>query len=152
MRDSKPRRDYGSGRDYDERRYDIDDEYEDDENYDRRRGRRDGHYPEYLSDKELMKWSKKLLNRIDEKYKNMFEYDSIERKAKELGIRFDDEMTYDEFYTTTLMVFNDYQKALGTSNPDLFLRIAKFWLCDDDADLTGGAKLAAYYYHIVKGK
>lgn len=142
-------REYKSRRDYDERmdrRYDeFDREYERDRRY-------DGHYPEFLSDKELMKWSKKLLNDIDEKYKNMFEYESVERKSKELGIRFDDEMTYDEFYTTALMLFTDFYKALGTTNPDLYIRIAKAWLCDDDAELTGGAKLAAYYHHIVKGK
>lgn len=104
---------------------------------------------EYLDDKELMDWSKKLLKEVPEEYKNYFTVDNIEKKAKEMGIEFKD-FTFSEFYTTALMMVTDYSKTLGMSNIDIYLRLAKDWLCDEDVEKQYGEKLAKYYDEIVK--
>lgn len=130
--------------DYDYRRRD----------YARRGGRRDyGHYEDYsdedyLDDRELMEWSKDLLKEVDPSYKDFFTIENIEKKAKEMGIEFD-KFTFEEFYVTVLMVFTDYFKTLGAGNMDTYLRLAKDWLCDEDAELQYGEKLAVYYNEIV---
>ena len=115
------------------------------------RSRRDYGEPDYLSDDELMEWSKKLYEEIDPNHKQYFTRDNIERKYKELGIELRD-FTFDELYTTALMLATDYGKTLtrfGINSPDMFLYFAKDFLEDDDADLVGGEKLAAYYDNIV---
>lgn len=103
---------------------------------------------EVLDDRELMDWSKKLLKEIDHNYKDFFTVDNIEKRAKEMGIDFKD-FTFSEFYTTVLMVFTDYNKTLGAGNMDTYLRLAKDWLCDEDAEVQYGEKLAKYYDEIV---
>lgn len=103
---------------------------------------------EVLDDRELMDWSKKLLKEVDHNYKDFFTVDNIEKRAKEMGIDFKD-FTFSEFYTTVLMVFTDYNKTLGAGNMDTYLRLAKDWLCDEDAEVQYGEKLAKYYDEIV---
>ena len=120
------RRDYGDYRDYN-----------------------DYHSQKRLGRQEVEKWSQKLMQKIDEKDKEMFRKEKIVKKAEELGIKFD-EFNPDELYTAVLMVYTDYCKTMGNANPDLYVRIAKDWLMDDDAAYQGGEKLSAYYHHIIR--
>lgn len=137
--------DYGYGRDYNR-------------DYARRRSSTTGRYmrdrafeeENYLSDDELMEWSKELLEDVEEKDKMYFTKENIERKAKEMGIKFD-KFSFGEFYTTALMMYTDYGKTLGSANMDIYLRLAKDWLCDEDAEMQYGEKLSAYYDNIVEG-
>jgi hypothetical protein len=163
--DSRRGRDYADERrDYDMRRdYDYDMRREDYDmrrgsDYDMRRGDMrafdvrgyyDGHNKKYLDDKMLEKWSKRLMKEVEEKDKQFLKMENIVKRAENMGIKFE-EFTPDEFYVTLLMLFTDFSKALGTVNPDIFIKLAKYWLCDEDAGLQYGEKLAAYYYHIVE--
>lgn len=131
---------------FDMRSYDYDDddyEEEDFEMYDYAGGN-------YLTDKELMHWSKKLLQEVDEPKKDFFTIDNIEKKAKDMSIKFED-FTFSEFYVVVLMMYTDYHKTLGTSNMDIYLALAKDWLCDEDVGMKYSEKLTAYYDKIVKG-
>lgn len=134
-------RDRARGRDYN-RGYDRARNY--DRNYDY------GYDYGMLDDRQLMKWSKRLLEEVDDKDKQMFSLENIEKKAKEMGIKFD-KFSMEEFYTTVLMVYTDYSKTLGMANIDLYLKLAKDWLCDEDAELQYGEKLSAYHDYIVEG-
>lgn len=154
--DSRRGRDYADERrDYDMRGMDRD--YMD-RDYDMRRGDMrafdvrgsyDGHNKKYLEDREIERWSKRLMKEVEEKDKQFLKMENIIKRAENMGIKFE-EFTPDEFYVTLLMLFTDFSKALGTVNPDIFIKLAKYWLCDEDAGLQYGEKLAAYYYHIVE--
>lgn len=145
--------------DYDMRRGDRRDrDYDRDYDYDMRRGDSryfdvrgsyDGHNKKYLEDRELEKWSKRLMKEVEEKDKQFLKMENIVKRAENMGVKFE-EFTPDEFYVTLLMLFTDFSKALGTVNPDIFIKLAKYWLCDEDSGLQYGEKLAAYYYHIVE--
>ena len=110
---------------------------------------RDYHSQKNLRREDLEMWSQKLLRKVDEKEKDLFRKEKILKKAEEMGIRFE-EFNPEEFYTTVLMVYTDYCKTMGNANPDLYVRIAKDWLMDDDSAYRGGEKLSAYYHHIIK--
>ena len=156
--DSRRGRDYADERrDYDMRRGDYDMRGMD-RDYDMRRGDMrafdvrgyyDGHNKRYLDSRMLEKWSKRLMKEVEEKDKQFLKMENIMKRAESMGIKFE-EFTPDEFYVTLLMLFTDFSKALGTVNPDIFIKMAKYWLCDEDAGLQYGEKLAAYYYHIVE--
>ena len=130
----------------------------DDRDYamDSRRGGRYDRYPfdmsaRTLSEKEISKWTKMLMSEIDDKEKQFLKEDTILHRAEDMGIKFK-EFSEDEFYVTVVMVFSDFSKALGTMNPDMYIKLAKYWLCDEDAELQYGEKLAAYYDAIVLGR
>lgn len=110
-------------------------------------------YPDYGEDKlnkrELDEWIDKLLKELSPDEKEMLKFDKIIKRAKDMGIKFE-KMTEDEFYVTVLMVFTDYKDSIGKSNLDMYIRIAKDWLCDPDAGVQYGEKLAAYYDYIVR--
>lgn len=127
------------------------DPYCPDMRYDYARGRgRDYASPEILPNRELMDWNQKLMKEVEEKDKVFFKYENIEKKAKDMGIKFD-KFTFDEFYTTALMLYTDFYKTLGTANMDTYLRLAKDFLCDEDSITKYGEKLACYYYGVVMG-
>jgi hypothetical protein len=67
-----------------------------------------------------------------------------------MGVPFE-EFTEKELYLTTLMMFTDHNKTLGSANLDVYMKLAKDWLCDDDTELRGSEKLAKYYDEIVMG-
>lgn len=146
-------RDYYDGTDYG---YDYARNRRRDYEYSRANRRRDYGYDygydygedEMLSDEELMEWSKELMQEVEPKDKAFFSKDNIKKRAETMNIKFN-EFTPEEFYTTTLMVYTDYKDALGTTNLDVYLPIAKSWLMDKDSDIQGGEKLAAYYYYVV---
>lgn len=128
------------------------DPYIQDMGYDYARGRVMRDYAEgtTLTNRELMDWSQKLMKELEEKDKNYFKYENIEKKAKEMGMTFD-KYSFDEFYTTVLMMVTDYCKTLGTANPDVYLRLAKDFLEDKDSALKYGDKLSTYYDYVVMG-
>ena len=133
------RRDYGYDMNYDMRgRYDYGYDYA-------------GDYGENLTREELEQWKKKLTNELDEKDKQFFSKENITNKAKQMGINFD-KFTEEELEVATMMVYTDYCKTLGTSNMDLYLRLAKDWLEDEDVAVKGGEKLAIYHDCIVEGE
>lgn len=128
------------------------------------RNPRDGHYPimpnyndyaygdydegEMLTDEDLMDWSKELLEEVEEPHKSYFTKENIERKMKEMHIT-EDDFTFAELYTTALMLYDDYKATLGKGNLDIYVKLAKDWLMDKDAEIQGGEKLAVYYDNIV---
>lgn len=127
------------------------DPYYQDMMHDYARGRgRDYAGAEMLSNRELMDWSQKLMKEVEEKDKAFFKYENIEKKAKDMGIQFD-KFTFDEFYLVCLMMYTDYCKTLGTANMDIYLRLAKDWLCDEDVAMRYGEKLSSYYDFVVMG-
>lgn len=118
--------------------------------YARGRGMRDYAEGSMLTNRELMDWSQKLMQELEEKDKAYFKYDNIEKKAKEMGMTFD-KYSFDEFYTTVLMMVTDYCKTLGTANPDVYLRLSKDFLEDKDSALKYSDKLSAYYDYVIMG-
>lgn len=128
------------------------DPYIQDMGYDYARGRGMRDYAEgtTLTNRELMDWSQKLMQELEEKDKNYFKYENIEKKAKEMGMTFD-KYSFDEFYTTVLMMVTDYCKTLGTANPDVYLRLSKDFLEDKDSALKYSDKLSAYYDYVIMG-
>ena len=113
--------------------------------------RHDYHSSDYrLSDDELMEWSKDLYEMVDPKDKYYFTKENFDRKMRDMGM----ESSYysmPELYTASLMCYTDYGRSLGTNNLDLYMRMGKDFLCDEDAELQYGEKLAAYYDNIVEG-
>ena len=111
-----------------------------------------GDYSDYGSDKlerkELDEWCEKLMRHLNPDEKEMLKMDKIMKKAQDMGIRFD-KFSEDEFYIAVLMAFTDYKDTVGKSNIDMYIRLAKDWLCDEDAGVRYGEKLASYYDNIV---
>lgn len=113
------------------------------------------YYPDYssnskLTEQELNEWAMRLTHSVEEKDKQALSKEQIIRKAGELGISFD-KFKESEFYVTVLMMYTDYCKTLGTANFDIYLRLAKDWLCDEDVAVKYGEKLAMYHDSIVEG-
>lgn len=132
-------------------RYDYD--YEEDM---RRRSSKTGRYMSdrhsfrQLSEEQLDKWIRSLMGELEEKDRQTLKMDSIIRRAKEMGISFE-KFTEEELYVTVLMLYTDLSKAFGPSiTLDHWIKAAKAWLCDPDAALRYGKKLAAYYNSIVE--
>ena len=119
--------------------------------YDMRGGRDYGYdYDdgEMLSNEDLKHWEKKLMGKMDEKDREMFGKEKVMKKAEMMGVKFE-EFTPEEFYVTVLMVYTDYCKTLGSANMDLYLKLAKDWLMDEDASVKAGEKLMQYHDNIV---
>jgi hypothetical protein len=129
----------GGGRDYGE--------------YDYERGdfspyNMDRHKKSMLDDRTLEMWSREMMQEIEPMHHQKFKMDAVVKKAEEMGIRFD-KYTPMEYYATVVMLVSDFGKTLGMSNIDIYTKLAKDWLCDPDAGIKYGEKLAAYYYNIA---
>lgn len=109
-----------------------------------------GDYGETLSSKELESWKKRLMEEVEDKDKQFFNKETFTQRAKQMGIQMGDKFTEDELCLTTLMMYTDYKKTLGTANMDIYVRLAKDWLEDKDVSVKGGEKLAVYYDNIVE--
>ena len=130
--------DYTSDYNYDYPMHRENDYRSNDYRYDRRAER----YEEEDYYKELDGWISKL------KRKNKFNVN--ESQVMEMAKRYNLSMKdYDEkeFYATFLMMVSDYGKA--SSDPQVFVDIAKAFLEDDDTALKGSEKLCKYLYAIV---
>lgn len=153
---------YDSRMDYPDARYDAsygpmhfesDGRYEEDMR--RRRssttGRymRDRHSSRPLGEEHIERWTRSLMGEMEDKDRQQLKMDTILRRAKEMGISFD-KFSEEEFYVTLLMLHTDLSKAFGPQPMDNWIKAAKYWLCDPDAALRYGKKLAAYYENIVE--
>lgn len=117
----------------------------------------DGHYygpmmrdygEKYFPKEELEEWTDDLFDEIEPQFRQMYEKDQVVRRAREMGVRFD-EYTEDEFVATALMIATDYGRTVGMNEVDKIYRMAVDFLEDKDADLQGGEKLFAYYENVV---
>jgi hypothetical protein len=137
----------------------FDRRYEDSRRYeDNRRSSSTGRYMndrhsgsgKQLSEEHIDRWIRSLMGELEEKDRQQLKMDNAIRRAKEMGISFD-KFTEEEFYVTMLMLHTDLAKAFGTMvTLDHWVKAAKAWLCDPDAALRYGKKLAAYYHAIVE--
>lgn len=101
-----------------------------------------------LDDEDVEYWTEKMKREVEDKDKQFFTRENIRQKADQMGIKFD-KFSLEEFMATVLMMYTDFCKTLGTANMDLYFRLAKDWLEDDDVAVKYGAKLATYYDTIV---
>ena len=108
----------------------------------------DRHGKSMLDDRTLDMWARELTQEIEPAHQQKFKMDAIVKKAEEMGIRFD-KFTPMELYATVVMLVSDFGKTLGMTNIDIYTRLAKDWLCDPDAGVKYGEKLAAYYHNIA---
>lgn len=115
-------------------------------------GYRDYNYPDYgggyLSNEEIKHWKHKLYEEIDKGEREMLSDEKILKRAKEMGVHYDN-FSEEELIVTTLMMFTDYCKTLGKANIDMYIKLAKDFLDDKDANVKYSEKLTAYYDHIV---
>lgn len=139
------RRDNRSGRDYQDYRRDYGDyRY----NMDARRG-----YVDYADEEDmdedykedLEKWIKKLLK----KDKFGMSKEQLISQAKQMGVKFE-EYNELEFYATYLAMVSDYTDI--SSDPTMFIKMAKKFLEDDDIKVSPSEKLSIYLYKIVLGE
>lgn len=101
-----------------------------------------------LDERTLEMWTREMMQEIEPVHHAKFNMDAIVKKAEEMGIRFD-KFTPHQFYATVIMLVSDFGKTLGMTNVDIYTRLAKDWLCDPDAGVRYGEKLAAYYNNIA---
>lgn len=104
-----------------------------------------------LGNDELNDWKMNLMEHINDSSKSMFTDEAIMRKAREMGIMFD-KYSEMELIVTTLMMYTDYNKVIGKGSFDKYVKMADAFLCDDDASVYGGEKLAVYHDCIVMGE
>ena len=103
-----------------------------------------------LPEEDIERWYKSLLSDMEDRDRQLMKMDSVLKRAQEMGISFD-KFTQEEFYVTVLMMHTDFSKVLPSASMDTYIKMAKAWLCDPDASLRYGKKLAAYYEEIVNG-
>lgn len=111
-----------------------------------------GNYEDYAAKGGEEEYHKDLKTWIDKmKSKDRFKipYDKLIEQAKNMGVRFDDYSEL-EFYATYLAMITDYRTVSGEYS--LYLKMAKEFLEDDDAELKGSDKICAYLYTIVMGE
>lgn len=118
-----------------------------------RRSRRDyGDYAEGgLSNAHLEKWKKALHRELDEHDRELLKMEKVIKRANDMRIEFD-KFSEEEFYVTVLMLYTDYKDTIGKGNAEIYIKLAKDFLCDEDAEVQYGEKLAAYYEGIVLGE
>ena len=94
---------------------------------------------------ELKEWTKKL-----KKYdKYGMSKEQVIQQARNHGAKFK-EYDEEEFYATYLMMISDYKEL--SNDPTVFIKMAKLFLEDEDAEVKGSEKLCAYLYEIVLGE
>lgn len=152
--DRNYKRDYNSSdyREYDSRydRESNDYRYNDYRysNNDYRYDSRDYSHGDYLDRDEIDTWIEMLQREFDNQSKEMFSKEKIQRRATEIGVRFED-FTQEEFYVTVIMLFSDYKNVLGSASIDVYIKLAKAFLEDKDSKLKGAEKLATYFDEFV---
>ena len=114
-----------------------------------RRSYDDSRRRDYGREDNLEVWKHRLMREIDEKGKQMFRMDSFMKRAEDMGIRFE-RFSPEELHVTAVMLYSDFAEALGNMPVDIYIKMAKAWLCDPDAAVRYGDKLEAYQKHIVQ--
>ena len=103
---------------------------------------------ETMTEEELCDWYDELVEELEPSEKEMFAMDKIEKRAEEMGIKFR-EFSPEALAVVTVMLYDDYKDTLGKGNLDLFIKLAKDWMEDNDAELNGEEKLTAYRDSVV---
>lgn len=136
----------GMDRSYDD--YDSDERFEYNSDY--------HDMPLEISEKHMKKWEKELKN-SDGSHGAKFSKEQIVPIAQQFGINFTkDKFTEEEFTLAVNMMYSDYCKALqdssvsGYTRPEIYVNMAKAFLCDEDFDGKPYEKLALYYHCIVE--
>ena len=88
------------------------------------------------------------MEQLDKSDREAFALDKIVKRAKDMGIKFN-EYTEEELGVATLMMYTDYCKTLGKASIDMYIKLARDFLEDKDAGVKNGEKLAAYYDYIA---
>ena len=112
-----------------------------------------GDYGETLSEKELEHWNKRLMSKIEDKYKPFFTKENIVQRAKQRGYQMKD-FGENELFTATLMQYTDLCKELKPfvgENLDAYIAAGYAFLVDDDTEVKGAEKLAVYFDEVVMG-
>lgn len=102
----------------------------------------------YLSNKELRRWQEKLCKHLDKDECEVLEFENVISAAKDMNIDFS-RYTEEELYTAVLMMYTDYRETVGM-NLHTYVSLAKDFLCDKDAKVQYGEKLAIYHDAIVE--
>lgn len=120
----------------------------------------DGHYPmpymmDYagstrLSKEELYDWIEDMTNEIEPQYKHLYTKENVEQVANQMQIDFD-KFSLLELLASTLIMATDYSKSVGQADINRNVAMGKEFLCDKDAAVMYGEKLAKYYDEIVVG-
>lgn len=140
---------YERNRDYGERDYEYDRDYNS-----RRLGSFDYNTYDYasgdyrLTPKELRTWERKLEN-DDGTRGAKFTEEQVMQVAQGMGIKFD-EFSPELLTTLTNVMYSDYSRAENTNDIAQYVRLAKSFLCDDDFDGTPEEKAYLYYKAIVE--
>lgn len=138
---------------------------------DYRRGGRDMSYDDYgdyrefeynsempmeLNKQDLRRWEGELKN-ADGSHGPKFSKEQIISIAHQHGVEFkESKFTEDEFVMAVNMLYSDFCGAVqkagipGYDRPELYVHMAKAWLCDDDFEGKPYEKLALYYHVIVE--
>lgn len=113
-----------------------------------------GDYGETLSEQELEHWNKKLMHKIEDKYKPFFTKENVVQRAKQRGYQMKD-FGENELYTATLMQYTDLCKELKPfvgENLDAYIGAGYAFLVDDDTEVKGAEKLTRYFDNVVMGE
>lgn len=110
-----------------------------------------GYGMDYGEEEDLKYYEKKLMNQLDERQKTMLKKEEILKKAEQSGVKFED-YSEEEFYIVVLMMVTDFGKTLGSASPDIYIKMAKNWLEDDDSTLKYSDKLYEYLDRIIEGR
>ena len=113
-----------------------------------------GDYGETLSEKELEHWNKKLMEKVEDKYKGFFTKENIAQRARQHGFQMKD-FGEEELLTATLMQYTDlckYLKPFVGENLDAYIGAGYGFLVDDDTEVKGAEKLAVYFDEVVGEK
>lgn len=94
--------------------------------------------------RDLRKWEEKLKHH--DKYG--MTKSQVTEQARNYGAKFQ-EYDEEEFYVTYLMMISDYKELFN--DPMVFIKMAKAFLEDKDAEAKGGEKLCTYMYEIALG-
>ncbi|MBR2070384.1 MAG: hypothetical protein IJ981_03055 [Clostridia bacterium] len=100
-----------------------------------------------LNGRKIQEWERKMYN-ADGTRGAKFDKDQVKRVMEQNGIKGKD-FNEEEFCACVNMLYSDYCKILG-GDINLYAKMAKAFLMDEDAGVKGGEKLAAYYHCIVE--
>lgn len=106
---------------------------------------RGGHYR--LSNKDIKKWEKGLESADGTRGKK-WEVDQVRQIAQQQGIRFE-EYSPELLTAVANMLYSDFCKVLG-ADPNIYVKLSKAWLEDDDFDGEPDEKAMLYYKCIVE--
>lgn len=103
-----------------------------------------------LSKEELKEWIEDMTDELEPQYKHLYTKENVEQVANQMQIDFD-KFSPLELLASTLIMATDYAKSVGQADINRNVAMGKEFLCDKDASVRYGEKLATYYDSIVVG-